>query len=36
MGTKTKPGMGMLLPRTETIAEPTGTIAETGKLGTPC
>ena len=33
-GTKTKPGMGMP-PRTETIAEPTETIAETGKqLGT--
>ena len=29
-GTKTKPGMGMPL-RTETIAKPTETIAETGK-----
>ena len=34
-GTKTKPGMGMLPPRTE-IAEPTETTAETGKqAGTP-
>ena len=30
-GTKTKPGKGMPLPRTETIAKPTETIAETGK-----
>ena len=29
-GTKTKPGMGMP-PRTDTIAEPTKTIAKTGK-----
>ena len=36
-GTKTKPGMGMLPPPTETtvIAEPTETIARTGKPGTP-
>ena len=35
-GTKTKPGMEMPL-RTETIAEPTETITETGKqLGMPC
>ena len=33
-GTKTKPGMGMPLPRTE-IAEPTETIAGNGSLGMP-
>ena len=34
-GTKTKPGTGMPPPRTETIAEPTETIAKTRKqLGT--
>ena len=30
-GTKTKPGMGMPPLRTKTIAEPTETIAKTGK-----
>ena len=31
MGNKTRPGTGMLLMMTETIAEPTEIIAETGK-----